>query len=130
MMTTRKSWEVEVFFDGACPLCRREIDLIRRLDSGGRVRTTDISAPDFDAGSLGVPSQTLMRTIHGRLPDGSWIRGVEVFRQLYGVVGFRRLVALSRWPFIRGALDLAYRFFSRHRLRLTGRCDDTLCTLA
>ena len=102
----------EVFFDGACPLCRREIELIRRLDRSGWVRTTDIAAPGFDAEELGTSHAELMASIHGRLPDGTWVDGVEVFRCLYGAVGFGPLVALSRVPPIAWALDLAYGWFA------------------
>jgi predicted DCC family thiol-disulfide oxidoreductase YuxK len=64
----------------------------------------------------------LLAEIHGRLPDGTWVTGVEVFRRLYAAVGCRRLVALSRCPGLRHALDIAYRVFARNRLRWTGRC--------
>jgi predicted DCC family thiol-disulfide oxidoreductase YuxK len=70
-----------------------------------------------------------MEEIHGRLPDGSLVRGVEVFRRLYGAVGFRRLVRLSRAPGVRHVLDLAYALFARNRLRLTGRCTQESCAL-
>ncbi len=123
------AFDIEVFFDGACPLCTREIDLLRRLDHRGRIRFTDISAADFDAAATGVSWQRLMDRIHGRLPDGTLVEGVEVFRRLYGAVGFSRLVAVSRLPGVAHLLDLAYRSFARNRLRLTGRCADGACAL-
>lgn len=115
------SHDIEVFFDGACPLCAREISLLRRLDRAGRIRFTDISSPDF--ASPGPEHATLMDRIHGRLPDGSWVEGVEVFRRLYAAVGFGPLVQLSRLPGVSHALDWGYRHFARNRLRWTGRCD-------
>lgn len=115
-------WEVEVFFDGDCPLCQREIRLLRRWDRQERIQFTDIAAPDFDSKPLGVNYEALMAEIHARLPDGSWIRGVEVFRRLYAAVGWRALVALTRWPGISQLLDFGYRVFARNRLRWTGRC--------
>lgn len=115
---------VEVFYDGGCPLCRREMALLRRLDRRGLIQFTDIADPAFDAARLGRSFDELMGEIHGRLPDGTWIKGVDVFRRLYGAVGFRRLVAISRWHGVRQALDVAYRLFARHRLHLTGRCTD------
>ena len=84
----------------------------------------DASGPAFDGARPGRSFDELMGEIHGRLPDGTWITGVEVFRRLYGAVGFRWLVAVSRWPGVRPALDAAYRLFARHRLHLTGRCTD------
>lgn len=119
----------EVFYDGGCPLCRREIALIRRLDRRGRLRFTDIDAPDFCAETLGLTHEELMARIYGRLPDGSWVTGVEVFRQLYGAVGFKPLVWLSRAPGLRQTLDGAYRVFARNRLKLTGRCSTERCSI-
>lgn len=124
MNNMTNSWEIEVFFDGACPLCVREIQMLKRLDRAGRIRFTDIAAPGFDAAPLGTTYAELMRRIRGRLPDGTWIEGVEVFRRLYAAVGFGPLVALTRLPGVRHALDFGYERFAENRLRLTGRCDD------
>ena len=121
---------VEVFFDGGCPLCRREITLLKGLDRGrGRIRFTDIDAADFDPSSIGKSRGELMARIYGRLPDGALITGVEVFRQLYAAVGFGALVALTRLPGIRQLLDAAYAVFAKNRLRLTGRCTDDACAV-
>ena len=68
-----------------------------------------------------------MGTIHGRLPNGQLIEGVEVFRQLYAAIGWGWLVAASRAPGLSQLLDVAYRAFAKNRLRLTGRCSDGVC---
>ena len=121
--------EVEVFFDGDCPLCRREIAFVRRLDRRSRVRFTDIAARSFDASAvLGRTHDDLMARIHARLPDGSLVEGVEVFRRMYAAAGLGPLVALSRLPILSHLLDASYRWFARNRLRLTGRCEDGACT--
>lgn len=121
------SFEIEVFHDGKCPLCQREMQLLQRLDRAAAIRFVDISADDFDPSALGVSWQALMDRIHGRLPDGTLLEGVEVFRRLYAAVGFRRLVAISRLPGIAQVLDAAYHAFAKNRLRLTGRCTDSAC---
>ena len=113
---------VEVFYDGDCPLCMREIRMLMRKDRAANIQFTDIAAASFDAASIGTTYAALMSRIQGRLPDGSWIEGVEVFRQLYAAIGWTKLVAISRWPVIRGLLGLGYRAFAANRLRLTGRC--------
>lgn len=120
---------VEVFYDGDCPLCMREIRMLMRKDRAGRIAFTDIAAPGFDAAALGTSYDALMARIHGRLPDGTWITGVEVFRQLYAAIGFRRLVAVSRLPGLSHLLQLGYWLFAKNRLRLTGRCADGACEL-
>ncbi len=122
--TTSKDFDVEVFYDGDCPLCMREIAMLRRQDKQGRIRFTDIAAEEFDPHIAGVDLATLMARIHGRLPDGTIIEGVEVFRRLYSAVGWKWPVALSRLPVVRQALDVAYRLFARNRRWLTGRSSD------
>jgi predicted DCC family thiol-disulfide oxidoreductase YuxK len=115
-------WQVEVFFDGDCPLCRREVAWFRRLDRRQRIRFTDLAMDVRAVTESGIPFDQLMAEIHGRMPDGTWIRGVEVFRRMYSAVGWTWLVAPTRWPGLRQCLDWAYRVFARNRLRLTGRC--------
>lgn len=122
-----ENWQVEVFFDGDCPLCKREINWLRKRDKRQQVKFTDIAAAEFDAPALGKTQDELMARIHGRLPSGAWIEGVEVFRRLYSAVGLGWLVAPTRLPLIRNLLDLGYRVFARYRLRLTGRCDSGKC---
>lgn len=115
--------EIEVFFDGDCPLCQREIACLRRLDRRERIQFTNIAATEF----IVPPGRTfdqLMAEIQGRLPDGTWVSGVEVLRRLYAAVGCRWLVMPTRLPGISQMLDWGYRIFARNRLRLTGRCND------
>ena len=122
-------FDVEVFYDGACPLCMREIRMLRRRDHSARIRFTDIAAEGFDAAAVGLTWEALMERIHGRLPDGTLIEGVEVFRRLYAAVGFGALVTLSRAPGVSQLLALAYRIFAKNRLRLTGRCVNGACEM-
>jgi predicted DCC family thiol-disulfide oxidoreductase YuxK len=123
-------FEIEVFYDGQCPLCRREMRMLRRRDEQERIRFVDIAAPDFDPRAVGRTREVLMSRIHARLADGTIVEGVEVFRRLYAAVGFPRLVAITRLPGLAWLLDLGYRWFARNRLKLTGRCTDGACAIA
>ena len=122
----------EVFFDGDCPLCLKEINFLRRRDKHQRVRFTDIAPATFDPTPLGLTWEGLMDRIHGRLPDGTIVEGVEVFRRLYGAVGLGWLWAPTRLPGLKQLADWAYRTFAKNRLKWTGRCKkgpDGTCTL-
>ena len=125
--TPNKGWQVQVFFDGVCPLCVREIRMLRRVDRHQRILFTDIASTGFSADAHGMTMDDFMAEIRGRLPDGRWIVGVEVFRQLYAAVGFGPIVAVTRLPIISHGLDLGYRLFAKNRLRLTGRCGSQTC---
>ncbi len=120
--------EIEVFYDGGCPLCLREISMLRRWDQQGRILFTDIDASTFQAEKVGKSYEELMAKMHARLPDGTWLQEVEVFRRLYEAVGFRRLTALSRLPVLSQLLDIGYWLFAKNRLRLTGRCSSHDCS--
>ncbi|HKJ25325.1 MAG TPA: DUF393 domain-containing protein [Myxococcota bacterium] len=131
MESASETWQITVLYDGDCPLCTREIEMLRRRDPAGRfARFEDIAAPGFDAGRHGRTHAELMARIHGVLPDGTLVEGVEVFRRVYASVGLGWLVAPTGWPLLRPVFDAAYRWFARNRLRLTGRgeaCDTHAC---
>ena len=122
---------VTVLIDGDCPLCKHEAGLLERLDKGrGRLRLVDITAPDFDASDYGRTYDEVMGHIHGVTPEGEIVTGMEVFRQAYRAIGWGWLWAPTGWPVLRPIFDAAYRFFAKHRLRLTGRkdaCEDGRC---
>jgi predicted DCC family thiol-disulfide oxidoreductase YuxK len=118
---------LELFFDGDCPLCLREVRMLQRLDRRGRILFTDIAGAGFQPPTE-LDYATLMDRIHARR-GSQWFDGVEVFRQLYAAVGFGPLVALTRAPGISQLLDLGYRVFAKNRLRLTGRCNDGVCAV-
>ena len=119
----------EVFYDGDCPLCMREINMIRRKDKESKILFSDIAAQGFNPSKFGLAQGELMDRIHGRMPDGKIVSGVEVFRQLYTAIGFRKTVKLTRLPLISHLLDLAYIVFAKNRLRFTGRCKDDVCAV-
>jgi len=117
----------QVFFDGACPLCRREINWLRKRDRHRKIEFIDIASPEFCEKQFGKSFNELMREIHGRTEEGRWVTGVEVFRHLYDAAGFQRVVRVSRWPIVRHGLNVSYRVFAKYRTRITGRCADDTC---
>ena len=122
----------EVFFDGGCPLCLREINLIKKMARDGRIVYTDIADPAYDCvADTGLTYTDLMARIHGRISDGTLVEGVEVFRQLYARTFVRPLVMLTRIPGLSHLLTLGYRGFAWLRFRSRGgKCDsDGVCRI-
>jgi len=127
------SYPLTVFFDGACPICDREIALMRRLDRRGRLNFSDFSRPDFAPTSINISPAELGRIIHARWGDGTVITGVDVFRAMWEAVGLGFLTKLSRLSFVEPLVVNAYAWFARSRLRLTGRshaCKGDVCRSA
>lgn len=130
---TASSPSFTLLVDGECPLCAKEAALLRRFDRGrGRLQLVDIASEDFDAARYGTTFEAVMGHIHGVLPDGRLVTGVEAFRRAYAAVGFGWVLAWTRWPGLRRLSDRAYEFFARNRLRFTGRrdaCESGRCAL-
>lgn len=121
-----------LLFDGACPLCRREVETLRARDQGrGLIRFVDIDAADYDpVAHAGISYREAMGRIRAIGADGRVIKDVAVFREAYRVVGWGWLYAPTAWPLIGPLVDALYGLWARWRLRLTGRGDlGTLCDL-
>lgn len=125
-------YPLTVFYDGACPLCSREMALMKRLDSHHRLRLCDFSAPGYDAESTGLDPARLGAVLHAQWEDGTIITGVEVFRAVWQSVGLGLLARVSRLPVIDPLLIRGYAWFARNRLWLTGRktCNSETCRTA
>lgn len=118
-------YPLTVWYDGACPLCSREMAFMKRLDRKRRLQFCDFSDPDYDVAASGIPLSELGAVIHAQWEDGTVIRGVEVFRAIWQAVGLGFLTRMSRLPLIDPLVVQAYAWFARNRLWLTGR---TVCT--
>jgi predicted DCC family thiol-disulfide oxidoreductase YuxK len=127
--TPAPAWRIKLLYDGDCPLCGREVALLRRRDRRGRLAFEDIAAPGFDPARYALTRADVMARMHGVLPDGSVVDGMEVFRRAYSAIGLGFLLAPTRWPLLRPLFDRAYAVFARNRLRWTGRCEDGSCAL-
>ena len=126
-------YPLTVFFDGACPICDREIALMKRLDRRRQLEFCDFSAQEYDAASSGFAAADLATVIHARWADGRVITGVDVFRAMWEAVGLRFLASLSRLSVVEPLVLKAYAWFARNRLRLTGRshvCTGDACRSA
>jgi predicted DCC family thiol-disulfide oxidoreductase YuxK len=128
--SSQQAFSVKLLYDGDCPLCVREARLLERMNlRGGGLALENIAAPDFDAARYGLTQAEVMGHIHAVLPDGSTVTGVEAFRCAYAAAGYGFLLAPTRLPGVKQLADLAYAWFARNRLRLTGRtaCDTGSC---
>ncbi|HEY9887012.1 MAG TPA: DUF393 domain-containing protein [Candidatus Obscuribacterales bacterium] len=118
-------WQIKLLYDGDCPLCLREVNFLRKKDAGrGRVQFVDIADDGYDpAEHGGVDFATAMGRIHAVLADGTVIKNVEVFRQIYSILGIGWLYAPTRWPLIGPMVDALYDLWADWRLKMTGRPD-------
>lgn len=108
-----------LYFDDACPFCRREMARLRRWDRTGRLAFVDIAAPGFDPAPLGASLAAMNTELHGRRADGSMLVGTDAILEAYTMAGRAWLVWPLRVPALRPSLAAAYRSFARNRYRIS-----------
>jgi predicted DCC family thiol-disulfide oxidoreductase YuxK len=104
-----------VLYDGACPLCRREIGLYRDLRADTPLCFADVSDASQPLPS-GTTREQLMARFHVRGADGRLLSGAAAFLALWAVLpGWRWLARAGRLPGAAWAMERAYRLFLRWR---------------
>ncbi|HVT80637.1 MAG TPA: DUF393 domain-containing protein [Phycisphaerae bacterium] len=124
---------LQIFFDGACPICSREIAVTRRWDRNHRIEFIDISGKTFDPASHGLDAKRIHEVMHVRGTDGKLYLGVDAFIQIARTLRHRLVpklfLALLKVPGMMIVARAYYRWFARNRLRLGGRkrCTTETC---
>jgi predicted DCC family thiol-disulfide oxidoreductase YuxK len=113
--STRKERDVTVWYDGECPLCLREIDLMRRLDSRGAIEFIDVHG----GRDCPLDPAVLLERFHAREGGQPLVSGAAAFAALWRAIPLLRpLGLLARNRVILAALEKAYVMFLRYRPRL------------
>ena len=116
-----------VFYDGDCPLCRREIAHYRRIDSGERLHWVDAANEPETLAEHGLSLERAMAELHVRDGDGCWQRGIDAFLVIWQhLPAYRWLAKLVTVLGLRHPLGFIYRHFAAWRNR--GRCETGSCT--
>lgn len=107
---------VKVWFDGACPLCLREIALMRRLDKRGAITFVDVAAGADP--SCPIDRTTLLARFHAE-EDGVVHSGAAAFAAMWRAIPLLRPLGLAaRNRTVLRVLEAAYLQFLKVRPRL------------
>ena len=96
---------LEVWFDGGCPLCTREIALMRRLDRGRAIRFIDVAGPDSQCP---IDRKALLERFHAR-ENGVMLSGAAAFAAMWRAIPvLRPLGQLARHRLVLKLLEALY----------------------
>lgn len=110
-----RSPEVTVWYDGACPLCIREIRLMRRLDRRHAIEFVDVTAAE----GCPLDPETLLKRFHARERNGDLVSGAAAFAAMWRAIPVLRPLGLAaRWQPLQNLLEMLYLQFLRLRPRL------------
>ena len=122
MTTPDQQSVLSVWYDGACPVCRQEVALYRRIDRDDLISWVDIVALADNELPVGKSREDLLGKFHARAADGPWQIGVDAFAAIWQRLPVLKWFAfVFRLPVIRQSAQLAYLGFlkwqRRHRDR-------------
>jgi predicted DCC family thiol-disulfide oxidoreductase YuxK len=104
-----------VWFDGACPLCLREIALMRRLDRRGAIQFIDVAGEEA---VCPIDRAELLARFHAR-ENGQLLSGAAAFAAMWRAIPLLRPFGLAaRAPSALKILEALYVRFLRVRPRL------------
>ena len=75
--------DLTVWYDGGCPLCRREIALMQRLDRARAITFVDVDKAD--GGSCPIDRADLLARFHAR-EDGVLLSGAAAFAAMWRAI--------------------------------------------
>ena len=108
--------KLTVWFDGACPLCTREISLFRKMDKHRVIHFEDVSHPDA---TCPLDRAELLARFHAQEVGKPVVSGAAAFAAMWRAIPFLRPVGeLARIPVVLWFLERLYVTFLRVRPRL------------
>ena len=103
---------ITVWYDGACPLCIREIALMRRLDRAGKIRFLNLIE---DAVICPVDRDLMLSRLHAK-ENGQLLSGAAAFAAMWRAIPYLRPIGLiAQNRLILMILEILYRLFLKIR---------------
>jgi len=109
------SKNVTVYYDGACPLCLREIGLMRKLDRRQRIEFVDVDNPDT---VCPLDRQELLARFHAR-EGKNMLSGAAAFAAMWRQIPLLKPLGLiARNRYVLKVLEWLYLRFLTVRPKL------------
>ena len=86
---------LQVFYDGGCLVCSREIAAYKKMGSSREIHWTDVNAGHDRFIAKGVTRESALRRFHVLTPDGTMLVGVDAFHALWAVLPTTKLLAFA-----------------------------------
>jgi len=118
--------EVSLFWDGGCPLCTTEIGYYKRIDAERRVDWIDLTTSVERLEAAGIAREDAVALIHAidHKRSEEPLIGVPAFMAVWDRLPspWNALPPIMRAvPHAVPVVEMGYRFWAKHRLKLTGR---------
>lgn len=101
-----------LYYDGACPLCRREMNVLAKK-SDDRLSLVDIhSLKELPAD---MSRHDLLKVLHLQKADGQWLTGADANVAAWQSTPRGKWLRWMRWPGLRWVVDTVYSWWAQRR---------------
>lgn len=111
-------YPLTIYYDASCPLCTREVTLLKRYDHADMLQLVDCSPEEF-AAVEGHTRAAMMQLIHARDAAGRWLIGAPVFAAAYRASGFALIASLWGSARLQPLWAVVYPWIARNRMLLS-----------
>jgi len=106
---------LEVFYDGACILCSREMNHYQKLKPTQNIKWVDISSSSFNAQSVGLNPMLVQKYMHAKRGNFLFVK-VDAFLEIWKAYPkYKWMVPIANFKPIRFLFDVGYFCFATLR---------------
>ncbi len=104
-----------IYYDGECPLCLAEIHFLKCRNKDHLIEFVDVAAAQYDEATHQLSCQLALAAMHGRLADGTQLKGIPVFTEAYRRSDLPMLAWIFSRTWLEPFLSAMYYVFAKYR---------------
>ena len=104
-----------IYYDGECPLCLAEIHYLKSRNKDRLIEFVDVAATQYDEATHQLSCQLALAVMHGRLADGTQLKGIPVFTEAYRRSDLPMLAWIFSRTWLEPFLSSMYYVFAKYR---------------
>lgn len=109
-----------LYFDGTCPLCSKEISLLKKLINESIIFADIHTLSSNDANT--PTREALLRRLHLKQTSGEWLIGLDANVAVWSYTKYGFLFKILRWPILRNIADSVYASWADKRYKKRYEC--------
>lgn len=119
-----------IYYDGLCQLCSREMEHYQKLNGSEKFGFIDITSQNFNPLEQGLDPVAVHKVMHIKSTlTGEIKTGVDAFIEIWRVLpSYRWASRVASWPLVKALFKVFYALFARYRGYLPKRklnCDES-----
>ena len=108
----------KIFYDGNCPICKREINLYKKLSICESTNWFNVHSNQVALDKLKKSKEDCLKLLHVLDDNNKLFIGVDAFIIIWKKTKyFKYLAFLLDYKLIKGPLNLIYKFYAKKRYK-------------